>query len=239
MDRQFTDRKLDALFGNFVGYQFVNWRERVQAGFTGAIISNWGTLDELTLQRNGILYNVVFSYWMLWGRGYDDDQYQQVRDAALAELYRYGNGAAMAEAGSDCGASEIEYLEIIHTTDRNAKHRAFSDGVFIDREADHLGDYLVDYADGTSTRIPILYGENVGPRDASWDVVPGDPPFKYRADSRLAEVSYRTLPVRDGGHTYYRFIWRNPYPSKRIRSISADARAEGTDSIWVKSIRFI
>lgn len=237
LDRQFTERKLDALFGNFVGYQFVNWRERVQAGFTGAIISNWGTLDELTLQRNGILYNVVFSYYMLWGRDYDDDRYQQVRDAALAELFRYGNAAAVAEASSDCDSGEVKCLEITHTTDRNTKYRAFSDGVFIDREADHIGDYLVDYADGTSVHIPIVYGENVGPRDVSWDVLPGDPPYEYRVDLRLAEVSYRTLPVRDGGHTYYRFIWRNPFPCKRIRSISVNDK--GTDSIWVKSIRFI
>ena len=82
-----------------------------------------------------------------------------------------------------------------------------------------------------------MYGENVGPRDVSWDVLPGDPPYEYRVDLRLAEASYRTLPVRDGGHTYYMLIWRNPFPCKRIRSISVNDK--GTDSIWVKSIRFI
>lgn len=239
LDPQLADRKLDSVFGNFVGYQFVNWRNRVQAGFTGAIISNWGTLGELVLQRNGILFNVVFSYYMLWGRDYDDDKYEQVRDTALAELYRCRYQALMAEASPNGESHEIEFVEITHSTDRSTRHRAFSDGVFVDPEVDHLGDYLVDYTDGTSVRIPIVYGENIGPRDASWDVVPGDPPFKYRVDARLAEVSYRTLPFRDGGHTYYRFIWRNPVPSRQIRSISVEVRTEGSDSIWLKSIKFI
>lgn len=239
LDTQFTDRKLDAVFGNFVGYEFVNWRDRVQAGFTGAIISNWSTLGELVLQRNGILFNVVFSYYMLWGRDYDDDKYEHVRNAALAELYRYRSEVLVAEPDSDSDSHEIKLLEITHTTDRNTKHRSFVDGVFVDPEVDHLGDYIVDYADGTSVRIPIVYGENIGPRDASWDVVPGDPPYKYRVDERLAETSYRTLPIKDGGYTYYRFIWRNPYPSKQIQSISVKARTEGSDSVWVTSVRFV
>jgi hypothetical protein len=41
----------------------------------------------------------------------------------------------------------------------------------------------------------------------------------YEFDRSLIEVSYTTLPIREGSKTWYAMVVANPFPGKKIKSI--------------------
>ena len=57
-DIEYLQRNMKVTYGNFRGEEFSNWKERISKGVSGGIISNWSTVKEENLQRNGILFNL-------------------------------------------------------------------------------------------------------------------------------------------------------------------------------------
>ena len=58
----------------------------------------------------------------------------------------------------------------------------------------------------------------------------------YQVDDHLIETTYATLPVQEGEETYYRHIFKNPYPEKELAQISVHADPEKQCNITVKEI---
>lgn len=75
-ERCFLDRGFDVAFGNFSGVVFGNWDKRSGA-VLGAELSTWCTPDELTLGRDGILFDIIFSSLLFANGGYDDSKYRE------------------------------------------------------------------------------------------------------------------------------------------------------------------
>jgi hexosaminidase len=222
LEEQFLERGMEVVYGNFEGHLFPNWNQRIQRGIKGAIISNWSSVDEIVLQRNGILFGIAYSYFMFWDKNYDDSRYQEFRDSTLNELFNY-KYKDLLEAGKARAAKElVKSIEFLHTTDFNIKFKLFVDGVFAEADIYTIGKYVIEYADGTKAAIPIVYGENISGRDVSWDRKKNQFDSVYTIDEHLIEVSLTTLPVQVGEDTYYRYIISNPYPEKFINSVSIE-----------------
>ena len=243
LEDQFLEKNMDIVYGNFEGQSFPNWNEHISKGIKGAIISNWSTLDETILQRNGILFGIAYAYFMFWNKKYDDSMYQEVRDRALYELFSYKNKKALVfdKEGNKDGNKEgrIEFIEVLHSTDYKIKYKSFVDGVFTESDVYTLGKYVIEYNDGTIAAIPIVYGENISSRDVSWERKKSKFESTYEIDSHLIEVSLTTLPVRIGEDTFYRLIYSNPYPEKLISNVSIESNVNKKCNIILRSIKFI
>jgi hypothetical protein len=92
-------------------------------------------------------------------------------------------------------------------------------------QKEQIGEYIITYSDGSSEGFPIIHGEDV--RD--WWYVPGesDPPT-------VGKVAWEgTNQFADGtraGIRIYSREWKNPFPSKLIKSIDFVGRKAETDA---------
>ncbi|AUS96058.1 beta-N-acetylhexosaminidase [Clostridium thermosuccinogenes] len=239
LEDQFLERGMEITYGNFEGYEFPGWSEHIQKGIKGAIISNWSTLNEIILQRNGILFGIAYAYFMFWNDKYNDSMFQEVRDRVLSELFNYKYGNILDLDMTEDRKEQVEFIEFLHATDYNVAYKSFVDGVFTESDIYTIGQYVIRYDDGTKAVVPIVYGENISSRDVSWDRKRSEFEPVYKIDRHLAEVSMTTLPVKMGEDTYYRFICRNPYPKKRIDTISIECDESKKCNIYLKSIKYL
>jgi hexosaminidase len=197
LDRRFEEeyvkRGFDFAFGNYSPRGIVEWKRRSSAsGFGGYIISNWGRTDMTTLQRNGVLADVVLARLVEESEDPDAERPALWR-RMFRQLFdlRYGGGR--------------KRLYIRHTTEAVRNYRHFVDGFYIDENDWKLGDYVIALADGSTRLAPVIYGFNISKSSQNWN-----PPRPYDCDcndtnSPLAEVAYTTLPVEMDGHTEYIF----------------------------------
>ncbi len=213
LEQDLLRHNFNVAYGNFVGYAFPNWKERIKRGMGGAIISNWSRLKEENLQRNGFLFNMVYSSIMFWQPEYDDSQFEAVRDYALTELYKYKNTNKLKR--NNC-------LKISHSTDLFMQYQIFEDGVFIEKEKYFIGQYLICYNNGAVEKIPIIYGSNISNKDVKWDRHMSDRRERYSVDDLLIEVSMNTLPIKLSNGTFYEFVWESSYPVKDISKIEVE-----------------
>lgn len=222
-EKEYLKRDMDVTFGNFSGSKIVDWKQRINAGVKGGIISNWSTLKEENLQRNGFLYELVYSARMFWDQDYDEKKYEQLRNQVFSELFAYKYKDLLEQA------EDNQYIKILHTTDRRIEYKKFFDGVFIELDTYKLGDYILVYGDGTEAELPIVYGDNITNQQVSWS----------SRDDLLIEVTSKTHPIQINGLTYCECIYANPCPEKRIQGMYIKKSRESDYNISVKEVVFL
>lgn len=193
LEGEFIKRGMTFAYGNYCGRSFPEWKRRAAAkGFQGYILSNWGRTDLPTLQRNGVLADIVFNR-LVEESPDPDGEHAAIWKTMFRTLFdlRYGDGK--------------NRLFIRHATEAEFEYRYFVDGYYIDEKTYKLGDYEVMLKDGSVITAPVIYGLNISkakqdwnpPRDYDCDCYPGNP--------SLAEVAFTTLPVESDGRTEYIF----------------------------------
>ena len=194
------------VFGNFRGYGMNNYRKRCGNNCTGGMCSNWGATSPVYLQRNCIYIAMAYNDRLYWDGTYDDTddaQFAECVDMCFKLLFDYNYGA--------CINRQQKYIEVAHTTNRQAWYHDFVDGIFADgeeyRSNYYLGYYSISYTDGTSYNKEIFLGEDIGCDTAEWygksvdingdDGTPGI--RSTRRVGKLGETAYSTLPCGKDG----------------------------------------
>jgi hexosaminidase len=227
-DMEYLSRGMEVTYSNFAGSAFKGWKKRISRGVRGGIISNWSTLKEENLQRNGMLFELVYSAYMFWNNDYDESMFHTVRDIALKELYHYKYRDILDDCCGD-NPNGLNYIQVLHTTDRRIEYQQFYDGIFIEADVYKIGDYVLLFEDGSEARLPIIYGMNISNQDVSWE----------GRDELMIEAAYTTYPVKVNDKTYYQCIYTNPYPDKKIKGILVE-KGQGQDcSIIARQISFL
>lgn len=228
------------VFGNFRGYGMNNYRKRCGNNCTGGMCSNWGATSPVYLQRNCIYIAMAYNDRLYWDGTYDDTddaQFAECVDMCFKLLFDYNYGA--------CINRQQKYIEVAHTTNRQAWYHDFVDGIFADgeeyRSNYYLGYYSISYTDGTSYNKEIFLGEDIGCDTAEWygksvdingdDGTPGI--RSTRLVGKLGETAYSTLPFVKDGRVYYKYLIENPYPAKQIADVKF-ILPEGAD--WTVSV---
>lgn len=196
-EQSVLDLDYKMLFGNFNGLQCEEYRRRASQ-MDGGFVSNWGSMKEEYMQRNGQNFSLIGTAYVFWSHEYDSDSGEYVYEKLKKELYRRHR----ALLGSDV-------IEVLHTTDMKKDHYSFYDGYFIVDEEWLLGNYYVTYTDGTQMKLPVLYGYNID----TWDKVDTLEQFGRK------EALGASIPVNLNGRTYYKAAYTNPCPEKEISSI--------------------
>lgn len=192
------------IFANFSAIDCKEYRKRSMQ-MDGGFVSNWGSVEEVYMQRNAQNYSLISTAFVFWNSEYDSDSAGILYEKVKNELYR----RYLRSLGE-------HYIEILHTTDMQINHYSFYDGYYIVEEEWLLGHYLVSYEDGSSIKLPVLYGYNIDCCDRE-DTLEG---------LKRKEALGASIPVRFNGRTYYKTAYQNLYPDKTIKSISF--QKEGT-----------
>ena len=199
-DEEYHKRGFPVTYGNFSPVRFKNWRRRMERGVKGGIISNWSSIKEENVQRNGMLFQIAFANQLFWEDDYSAEMEEAFRMCAFRELYDYKYKKIVKGA----------YIKIAHSTDFYLDYQLFYDGYFIEKEKYDLGCYQVTYDDGSTADLPISYGQNIGSFRQAWDL----------ADQKLAEVTYSTMPQQVCGGVVYETIYENPHHDAGITAVA-------------------
>ncbi|MBO5688403.1 MAG: hypothetical protein J6S73_00640, partial [Lentisphaeria bacterium] len=156
-DKVYLEKGFQTMFGNMRAAMVPEWEKRIRAAnFMGTCCSNWGATDPVTLQRNGMYFEIAYAHYLHWGNPND---FAPWRDAAFDGVYCFVN----AKNGPG------RYLEVLHRTDEARPYHTFCDGYFIDEAADLLGHHVFRAADGQELRFPVKYGTNISSGKAKFD----------------------------------------------------------------------
>ncbi len=213
----------DTYFGNMTIGALKDWRQRHDLGIKGGAPSNWGRINEISLQRNCIYFNVALAAYALWNKDYDDPMLDEASKATFHECFRYKYG----------DLSEVPHIKVCHTTDHFIPYKSWIDPVFARSDAYRLGHYLVTYTDGTEATFDVFYGENITNCDYSYSfdmIDKNDFDEDNLSVAAIAEISCSTIPETVDGKTYYNAVFIDPHPEKEIASVNyvseSDAKVE-------------
>lgn len=210
-DYVYHGQGFEVVFGNMAAERLELWRERRTMGVKGGSCSNWGSNHPEYMQRNGQFMHLIFGAFAMCSSTYTNDRQQEILERAFAEAFhlKYGN------------LNEKSHIVITHSTPMEIEYKVFYDGIFIEDEVYHMGNYEVTYKDGTTALFEVKYGTNIsndtipctlGGNEAGFNVTMLD-------ENALSEMAYSTIPFRKNGKTWYKTAFVNPYPEKKIMGI--------------------
>lgn len=233
------------VLGNFRGEAIRNFRRRTEGG-KGGMCSNWGATCPLYLQRNRIYFSMAYNEHLYWDSAYDDtDDAQSAAVCAecFDELFAYRH-----PRGEKAGA---RYLSVTHRTETCVKYREFVDGIYAGdgayRNEYLLGTYVISYEDGTESHFDCILGETLASGDVRWydgtvAVESTDESIgtkRARIELRLAEVAAATVPTLLDGKIYYRTLFRDPHPEKKVASLTFLPREDAKGKVEVRELALV
>lgn len=222
-DEDFLNSGYDTVFSNLDVYNVKEWNGRIRAGIGGGFVSNWGSIDDEAMQRNGQIIKLLSAAYAFWDDKFDSTENEMLFEKAAAEAARWYN-------------RNIQHpITITHTTDRLMKKYVFYDGVVIEDEVWKMGDYIVSYSDGTTAMLPVRYGYNISNRHLLFDysnsglvetvgaALPTKKPGKAHKPVTYTVPWLRKPPEISGEDVdydlYYTCVYENPHPDKEITDI--------------------
>lgn len=232
-DNDFHRHNIPIIYANFNSIAFPDWSRRLKAGALGAAPSHWSSVEEDTLQRNGVMLNIVYGAYMFWSNDYREADFSWLLPKCFNELFLYKNRKVL----------DAPHFEFIHTT-TILRPFVYLSSLPMQLENDTIGCYKVRYNDGSAYEIPIVYGKNITNCERFWerglrmkieghqgvgDNMEGYDSYTY--DTLLTEVSYTTLPIKQDNRTYFKFITENPFPDKQIVSVTMEKSCKDSGNI--------
>ena len=205
-EQNLRDMGYDIIYGNYQALSLEKYRERI-GGVHGALVSNWGSYAAEYMQRNGQNFNLAAAAWTAWSDRYDTDMSAEITEKIMKVLYsnyKYSLGG--------------DVLEIVHTTTYDRPYKAFYDGVYIIPEDWAIGEYVINYTDGTKATLPITFGYNIRSCTESFHTS-GDYSTAEASTSGIVEIAGASIPMKIGEKTYYKAAYKNPCPEKTIEKI--------------------
>jgi hypothetical protein len=214
------------IYGNF-NYgmlQHKDWFKRLANGVSGFCLSNWSMLEQKHMQRNAVLICMAYGALMTWDRGFNEETVFENLVEAAHDLFMYANRHTLRQS----------HVEIVHSTEAIIPHGAFVDGNCIDEDGDRMGYYHINYEDGTSEKVSILWGYNIG---YCGKTGVGNNASDYGEDFNIdymAEPTFTCEYVKEDDGWYCKFVIPVDKPVKEVIPEIFDKYTENTK---VKSIR--
>ena len=196
-DRVYHDREFPMAYGNLSAILIDSWRERMKWGAKGGWVSNWGSFEEEYMQRNIQYFDLVSGADAFWNEDFDSENKERILKKTFKEAYKH--------KWQNCKNT----ITILHRTEENIPHEYFWCGVFIEDKKYLIGNYEVEYADGTKAHLPVRYGSNIGAKK-----IP-----KYPVDNEIFQLAGAVLPVGANGDLFYECKFINPNPKSAIVGI--------------------
>ncbi len=191
-EKKLIDDGFEMLYGNFDSMRLTNYRKRI-AQVKGALVSNWGNFEEEYMQRNRQNFSLASTAYTLWSHNYDNSCEAVLLEKVKEDLRMFYE--------SSLGA---DIIKVRHTTDFSKEAASFWDGVFIIPEEWIIGNYIVNYTDGTKVKLPVNFYYNIGCRSYGIN------------EKKLHKIFGACTPVNYKGETWYETAYKNPYPEKEI-----------------------
>ncbi len=247
------DNGYDVIIGNFYSSHFPRFNKRKYGErLLGAQVSTWVNCNELYWGFEGKTYDFIYSAGMMWNEEYREDMrrtYTELIKPYIENIRANTSESVMSadaipvkfEAGEEnipydirniadgaasVGANEeicipfgekAAKLSFIHATDTRGERVMWT-------APQKLGEYIFNYADGSTASFDILYGANIAEYARTYGAplnnAEGISPFRhegYFATALTTPIEAKTFDGRDV--TLCRYTIVNPSPEKDIKDI--------------------
>lgn len=226
LEQVYSNHGWEYILANFTPQRCKDWTRRIQAEYAkGICISNWGTTSMRTLQRNGVLYDLMYGSILLWEK-YAEDTYPAINAEVFQRMYKYLTPQA------------DKILTVTHTVQTPIQFKYFFDGYQLDEEKYFLGHHVFRSADnGTIYRFPVIFGTNISNSNV-FSARKDDPESiqdAYDIDLQYFEISGETLPARDAdGIMWYQCRYRLPAECSKLEYLRFETANELVPPVRVK-----
>ncbi len=221
-DDYFKNGLNDVVYGNFGSMGIKNYRECMLGKIGGYCISNWSSLDEAHIQRNGIYANVAYAEDMFWNPDFDENDFENNFKKVAGDIYNYHYNIEQ----------NGKYAVAVHASKVEKPHKYFVDGYLMDYDSDYLGEYLVTYTDGSTQTHKVYFGLNIGPVDTRIDREDTYDRCTYDTLPYFTEPSYTCAYEEKDGKLFYKM----PIPLDETKEVESIRLAKGEENIIVDRI---
>ncbi len=195
VEDKYSEQGYYSVFGNWSPLELKDLQRRCSKdNIEGVFISNWGNVDRMSMQRGGIYFNLFAGSDVLWNEKFDYSDKKKNITAIVKKIFEFMNHDLL----------KSKYIELLHYCDFEIKHESFDCGYRIIREDYHIGDYFIEYDDGSTDIYSIIWGENIGCNyvaDGSRDDTGNEPHLN------VVEQAGTSLPVfEDNGTVKYKIL---------------------------------
>lgn len=256
-ETELLDVGFDTMIGNLYSSHFPRYKKRMtRKGMVGGQLSTWTALSEEELGNNGKFFDLAYTAQMLWNpEGYDERNrrsYTYVINGILPPMRDAirgirGKWAEKAEVKMPEGRTDIIPTALLNAV----KGIMWAEGIDIklDGKCDKLeiegatlfsapriawkplvnvGNYTVEYEDGTLELIPVNYAGNV----MAYNTLHATPMphMYYRHQGYLgtwfSDPALCTRTAEGEPISLSSIVWYNPHPEKELKRLTYRA-AEG------------
>lgn len=234
LEKVYENHGFDYLLANFTPARCKDWTRRIHAPHAkGICISNWGTTSMRTLQRNGVLYDLLYGSMLMWDHDIREDDFPAIDSKVFRCMYQY-----YAVLNQVDGMKE---LTVTHTVSTSIQFKYFFDGYLLDEQKYYLGDHVFRAVDtGKFYRCPVIFGTNIS--NSVLDPIRGDEPDNiqdaYTLNLQYTEISGETLPERDADGTWwYRCRYTIPADCGKLEYVRFETANELVPNVKVRDFQ--
>lgn len=200
------------VYGNFSAVGMPDFNEKIKKNIKGILFSNWGANDFEALQRTNSLFAVGYNALAAWGGGFDGHAITENTMLAADAVYKYRNYETLSK----------KHLKIVHNTDAVIDHSFFYDGFVIVKEDYRIGDYEIEYTDGTVDILPIYWGQNIGQKLVRWNSFDVSSAEDGSVTKYIYEPIGESKPMLDGKASWYEISVPVEKDVKEVRLLARD-----------------
>lgn len=255
IEEYLVDAGFQVAFGNLYSSHFPRYEKRVRRNILGGEISAWVETNEYCMQKEGKLYDFIFTGGMLWSDSYVSHcRYSYdamirkmiprlrervqgrlypslVLGAKETELLSRGEFHPQMPVGLDLKVNgAYQSLIFEHCTENFMVKEPWAD-------LDVIGSYTVCYDDGETQEIPVTYGGNVSYYRRRQNEPFLQPYYRHTGYSGIWTSDGIESRLPDGEiATVYRYEWINPRKDAVIASVTYTPSPEFDAKLIVRRV---
>ncbi len=240
-------------FGNFYSSHFPRFnRRKLAKELIGAEVSTWVPCNELYYGYEGKFYDIIYSTGMFWNKNYNEHMrltYTEMLKNVMNSIQKCVMSACLSDKAKDvefkkskgcvpyeltgayasCAAIDsgeelcvdtcgyFEKLSFVQATDK-------ADERVMWQPPKKLGEYEIEYTDGSSASENILYAANIAEYKRTYGKplcpLKGVSPFRHEGYFAVGLTNPVCGKCADGSDfTLCEYVLVNPHPDKQVRGV--------------------
>ena len=216
-------RGMWTIYGNFVPSAFEGWDKVLRLGIKGFSVSSWFVTDEIHTQKWETLFEIGYGTLLAWARDYDECAVEKNVLTVAHDMYFFRNRDIL----------KAPHVEIIHTSDVMSDKDPSMTKPYIEKENIRMGEYVLEYCDGTEETFDILFNSNIGLDALSFDRKESVTQYCYKLDSGLKYPIAICDYLKDGDTLWYKIAIPAKKSVKNVKIIPLD---EYSNNLHIKEL---
>lgn len=224
VEKPLTRKGFDVIIGNLYSSLFPRFESRIRRNrILGGEVSAWTKTNEYCMQREGKLYDIIYTAQMLWSESYREEcrrSYDHIIRPLITKMRNKIQGIPQLTQSEKLFEGKVRdvtvavnkkftALAFTHTSLLHFTKLPWEDGKL-------LGNYIVEYDDGETETVPVRNGHNV-----YYSKVRQNAPIRHSYFRHTGYVgTWATDEVIIDHETFYKYTWLNPHPEKTIKSVA-------------------